>query len=390
MNIVYVLHSTDMSAGSTKSFQRLLSDMMEKGVYPIVVVPDSRGLYAWLIERGVETIVLTYRPATYTYHRTCRDYLLFPIRQIARLWVNRQAYKKLSVLLLNRKLDLVHTNVSVIDVGKRVAKHFGIPHVYHFREYADLDFHITYFPSSTHFHRKLRKDNDYTICITSDIQRHHGLSDSCHSRVIYNGIHERCTSWNARTIGDYFLYLGRIEPAKGVFLLVQAYANYVRLVDNPLPLRLAGKCTVPSYMNLIKDYIAEQHIEDYVEWLGNRAEVASLCQAARALIVPSEFEGFGRCMPEAMFEGCLVVGHDTGGIKEQFDNGLIYCGEEIGYRYNTLEELIQHLVHLHGALSSELDRIRKNAFDVVNALYSMEKNCEQTFEFYTQILNSDV
>ena len=42
---------------------------------------------------------------------------------------------------------------------------------------------------------------------------------------------------------------------------------------------------------------------------------------ALALFVPSSFEGFGFITVEAMFCGCLVIGRNTGGTKEQFDNG---------------------------------------------------------------------
>lgn len=42
---------------------------------------------------------------------------------------------------------------------------------------------------------------------------------------------------------------------------------------------------------------------------------------ATALIVPSPFEAFGLITAEAMFNKCLVIGKDTAGTKEQFDNG---------------------------------------------------------------------
>ena len=53
------------------------------------------------------------------------------------------------------------------------------------------------------------------------------------------------------------------------------------------------------------------------------------------LIVPSKCEGFGLVTVEGMLNGSLVVGKDTGGTKEQFDNGKSFCGKEIGLRYNT-------------------------------------------------------
>ena len=60
---------------------------------------------------------------------------------------------------------------------------------------------------------------------------------------------------------------------------------------------------------------------------------------AKAIIIPSHNEGFGRCMPEAMFNGCLCIGHDTGGTKEQMDNGTEATGEDIALRYQTEDQL---------------------------------------------------
>lgn len=64
------------------------------------------------------------------------------------------------------------------------------------------------------------------------------------------------------------------------------------------------------------------NIASQVVFLGMRKDIYSLMKDAMALIVPSYWEGFGFITTEAMFNGCLVIGRNTSGTKEQFDNGL--------------------------------------------------------------------
>lgn len=43
--------------------------------------------------------------------------------------------------------DIVHTNVGPLDIALEVCLKHRIPHVWHQREYQDLDFHMHSFPS---------------------------------------------------------------------------------------------------------------------------------------------------------------------------------------------------------------------------------------------------
>ena len=109
-------------------------------------------------------------------------------------------------------------------------------------------------------------------------------------------------------------------------------------------------------------------------------------QKARAIIIPSLNEGFGRCMPEAMFNGCLAIGRNTGGTLEQLNNGLKLTGQEIALRFDTNQQLTQHLIDVS---SQPVDYYRptlERAFQVVNQLYSSESNVNNVYHFYKQIV----
>ena len=147
MKVLYILHSTIRQAGATKSFLILLNGLIRKGVTPTVVVPDRNGVFEDLQKAGIETIALSYRAAAYPPIYAARDYLLFLPRTIVHQYLNWRASRKLYQMLKNRSFDIIHTNVSVIGLGFKLSRRLSVPHIYHFREYADKDFRLYYFPS---------------------------------------------------------------------------------------------------------------------------------------------------------------------------------------------------------------------------------------------------
>ena len=376
MRITYVLNSTDPSGGATKSFLSMLRGIMAQGHHAMVVVPDRQGIFRDLCGMGCEVVVLNYRPNIYPRHRSLKECLLWVPRLIFQQSLNVIATHKLTSLIKEYQPDIVHTNVSVIDIGRRSAKVLGIPHVYHFREYGDLDFAMRYIPSKCAF----MKTVEYSICITSGIQKHHVLDASYASRVIYNPVSHEGACFPDSMPGKYLLYAGRLEPTKGLGQLLEAYAHS-RI---SMPLWVAGGEGNGEYARKLKQMVKKLGLEDYVLFLGVRTDILHLMRNARALVVPSFFEAFGRCAAEAMLQGCLVVGRDTAGTREQFENGLRETGNEIGLRFSTEQELIACLQRLEEG--EDFHEMRKRAFEVANKLYTVETNVKQVLDFYNDIL----
>ena len=144
-------------------------------------------------------------------------------------------------------------------------------------------------------------------------------------------------------------------------------------------------------MNRMGDFVKAHNLSKDLCFLGLRQDVLQLYSDATALIVPSLSEGFGFITAEAMFSGCLVVGHDVAGTKEQFDNGVELTGEEIALRYTQQEQLVQHLLDItdaveKGVFSARYEPMILRAQQVVKQLYTSERNAEQIFQEYQEIL----
>lgn len=376
LKVAYILHDSDRFGGAYKSFLPMLYALMEKGVEPLVVVPDEtndRGAAKDLESRGIPVLVLKYRLNVYPYDEGLKDYLLWVPRLLARRWVNARATRQLAQRL--QGFDIVHSNSSVIDIGARAARLSRIPHVYHFRENTK-QIGMRYYPCKKSFYKTV----SHAICITKGVQEHHRLADK--SEVIYDCI-STPDVLKTDTL-DYLFFAGRLEYIKGVEELIDAYA----CSKKALPLWIAGAPLKESYLEMLKEKVRQYGIADRVVFLGARNDVPQLMADARATIVPSYNEGFGRILPEAMFMRCLTIGRDISGTKEQYDNGVAVTGGEIGLRFNTSTELTALIDEVSTTDRQKWSSYIERASQTVNTLYTQEACSSAVLDYYKKILKA--
>ncbi|KKR20262.1 MAG: group 1 glycosyl transferase [Parcubacteria group bacterium GW2011_GWE2_39_37] len=113
------------------------------------------------------------------------------------------------------------------------------------------------------------------------------------------------------TVGNYWLYFGRLEKEKGIYTLLEA----INMVNDG-KLKIVG---IGSESENIKKYIIENNLSSKVELLGAKygQDLKLLIAQARAVIVPSEwYEVSGIVNLEALALGKLVIASNIGGIKE--------------------------------------------------------------------------
>lgn len=397
MKVLFVLHSGGANEGSGKAFLRFLPLLMERGVEPLVILPTrDGGMYDIFPQNNVPVVAMKYhyRFSVFPPSITARDRFFFIPRLCGRWMVN--AYSLFELLRIAKHFHpaLIHTNTSVCAIGYQVSRLLHIKHIWHIREYGALDFnYYYYYPTQRWQLHRYRKNNSYTLCITKDIQRYNLLENNVTSRVVYDGVLPQNTIVYKPKKQPYLLFVGQLSEGKGVLRLLEAYAVYKQRCPRPLPLWLAGKSSSELFMNHMDVFIKDHNLSNDLCFLGLRQDVLQLYSDATALIVPSLSEGFGFITAEAMFSGCLVVGHDVAGTKEQFDNGVELIGEEIALRYTQQEQLVQHLLDItdameRGTFSARYEPIILRAQQVVQQLYTSERNAEQIYQFYQDILQS--
>jgi glycosyltransferase involved in cell wall biosynthesis len=116
--------------------------------------------------------------------------------------------------------------------------------------------------------------------------------------------------------GDYFLFVGTLEPRKNLLRLLKAYKAYLERSTVPLKLRICGGkgWGLPQLEKEIRNLgLSEMiHLLGYVSDL----ELKSLYKNARALVVPSLYEGFGLPIIEAFSQATPVITSNRGAMCE--------------------------------------------------------------------------
>lgn len=385
MKILCVLSSVSPFGGSSKSFLRLARELTSVyDVEMLVCVPSMGGVCEDLrLLNNVRIELLNVRFNVYPNFGSIEDCFLFLPKLIWHFIINTLVYLKLKRLVISYKPDIIHTNVGVVNVGYKVAKKLNIPHIYHLREYQDLDFGMKTMPSKQSFLKSLKRDGNYNICITNGIKEYFNLIEYFNSKVIYDPCFSKSSVCFDRDKERYFLFVGRLDEKKGVYDVLEAFSIF-SVKDKDYKLLLAG---VPSDGNMDVLFREAQRlgIETAVDFLGMRNDVFDLMRKATLIIMASVSEGFGLVTTEAMMNGCLVVGRDLAGTKEQFDNGLDFIGEEIALRYQTVEELSKMMVDVVEKGIEFYFPVIENAQKTVVNFYTIEESAKQVYNFYKEI-----
>lgn len=383
MKVLYLLSGPSVFDGSTKSLLNLVRGLKKYGVDIYIVCPSRKGIYKYLIKEGFNAIPLKYSFSMMPGFKTFRDKLYFIPKVFRWLIFNNIAQIRLYFICKRLRPDLIHTNTTALSIGYHVAKKLEIPHIWHIREYGDLDFHM----KIKKINRYLLDNNNYTISITKDIASHRNVINRKESRIIYNGIFNRSDIRYNPEKENYFLYAGRIQVAKGLKDLVLSFIDLCKSRPNMnCRLLIAEGVVDEPYKKEINNLINESNISNRVEWLGNRTDISDLMSKSLAVIIPSLYEGFGRVMAEAMFNGALVIGRNTGGTKEQFDNGLTLNDREIGLRFQTIDQCADCMRRVIDEGIIKFKNMIMDGQKTVIELYSNESYVDNVMSFYNYIL----
>lgn len=128
--------------------------------------------------------------------------------------------------------------------------------------------------------------------------------------VMPHFVQQRNHSDTSNTQGDYALFVGRLDPEKGIKTLLEAW----HLLDFPLKIRGSGRLDESS-----REYV-RLHGMNNIEFVGHmeEKELSDLIGNARFLVMPSEgfYETFGMVIIEAYSRGVSVLASNIGVVPE--------------------------------------------------------------------------
>jgi D-inositol-3-phosphate glycosyltransferase len=122
--------------------------------------------------------------------------------------------------------------------------------------------------------------------------------------------------------GDVVLFVGRMDPIKGLDVLLRAVAL---LHERPnLTLLVVGGAGTEEELRLNRELVARLHLEERVQFRGAvpQEELPRYYNAANVCVIPSHYESFGLVAVEALACGTPVVGSLVGGLPTVIHDGV--------------------------------------------------------------------
>lgn len=350
-NILFITHDT-LLYGANQSLINMISSLKDQDVITKVVFPDNGPICQYFDDLGLEYSIVKYKSEGIDPRKSIKSKFLNFLRVLNKDFLNRIALKKLQKIVRLHNITIIHSNSSVVGIGEELAKKENIRHVWHLREYIDLDHGMDVFGGIQKLKNRIKK-SDKVISISEGILKHFGVQNN--SIVLYNSVRKIANSFQSKTKSNYFLFCGSLVKNKGIEEAIQSFYNVFQY-NNNLKLCIAGKAEY-KYEMYLRSLVLQLKIEDNVEFLGFRKDTDILMSNALALLMCSKNEALGRVTIEAMLNSCLVIGFNNAGTAELIKDGLT------GLLYNDIEELTNHMVKIANDEMGNFEQIRLNAYN---------------------------
>ncbi len=262
---------------------------------------------------------------------------------------------KLCSFIKRKKIDIIHTHLSKASIlGGIVGKLTKIPV-------------IATVHGMNHF-------TDYRFCTRSI-----AVSNAVKNRlvetgalekniaVIHNGVERpssRCMNKKKTHAGVNFLFVGRLEPEKGMSWFIE---NLAQFTDMQWDLAIVG---AGSQESILRQTVQNAGLYDRVCFYGYQPVTETWYMDADIVVMPSKKEGFGLSAAEAFSYAVPVLASDAGGLPEivtHEKNGFIFhSGDEQSLRAVLARVFTADLTHMgqcgYDTFIQKFDAIIMNKF----------------------------
>jgi len=169
------------------------------------------------------------------------------------------------------------------------------------------------------------------------------------------------------------LWVGRLDPVKGLDVLLEATA----MICRTRPIRLAVVGDGP-YRPELERLIGKLGLADRVMLLGERGDVPRLLKTADLFVFPSRTEGLPNALLEAMAASLPVVTTDVPGCRDLVDSGrtgLLVPADDPAALAGAVERILSNTefgIRLGCAAAEHVARnlTRQQCFESYRALYA--------------------
>jgi glycosyltransferase involved in cell wall biosynthesis len=370
IKVLFIAHDSSLF-GSNKSLLNLITGLNGR-IKPIILVPDRGSVCDVLDNLNIKYYVFNYKYASASIS-ILSIYKFLPL-MLLNNFINSKVEKEIISLLAKEEIDLIHSNSSVITIGFNISRKLKIKHIWHLREFQDLDHNLYPFFGKKHLIRKIKK-SEQVISISKCVANHFDVSET--AAIIYNGVKSKNDGKIDHDKDNYFLFCGVLKRSKGISEAMKGFHAFQKENTNS-KLLIAGVAPNKLYRFFLKYLVYKYDLKDKAIFLGFKKDMDSLMLKAKAVLMCSRNEAMGRVTAEAMFMGCPVIGYDNMGTSELIKDN------DTGFLYSSIEELTEKMDFVMKNESSA-NRISENAQQEAIKRYSEESYSQSIYQIYASL-----
>ena len=287
--------------------------------------------------------------------------------------------KHLVEIIHNEKIDLIHINSSVSNVGAIAGLMAGIPYIWHIRELIHDHFNCCYYNED--LKRKLFNKAARIISISDCVKKKVLETYKIESIRMYNGLdidkYENVID-DKNTYNRNFLMAGIISEEKGQWDAIRAVEFLIKKGYTDIKLYIIGNAN-EVFKWSVEKYVKRHDLNNNIYFISFKEDLMLFRKKVSYSITGSKMEALGRSTIEAMLAGNIVIGADTGGTKE-----LIGLEEKRGYlyeqgNYENLALVLEKVINESDAIKK---RIQKSAQIYSIKEFDSVKYCKELYQVY--------
>lgn len=383
MNILYITHCSSLY-GANKSMLELIINMKKTyNITPIVITPDKGELNDKLDQLKIENHIIRF---LWWVDLKNNNKFKNRIKNFRYKIFNSISEKNIASIISNKKIDIIHTNSSTIDIGARVSKRCEIPHIWHIREFGEEDYNLVYYEGIENASKYMETSSSKIICISNAIKNKYEkfLKEKDKLELIYNGVNKE----------DYFIeisnkdfdnkfnivFTGCISKEKNQLELIKALdilINREGLKDIKAYFLGDGNT---EYMNHLKKYVKDRKLDKNIYFEGKVSNVNTYIEKSHVGVISSVKEAFGRVTVEYMLGGLCVIACDTGANIELISHNK----DGIIYKFGESEDLARKIKKVY-IDREKLKKISINGQNKALSEFISDVNCDNILELYKKV-----
>lgn len=186
------------------------------------------------------------------------------------------------------------------------------------------------------------------------------------------------------SIGNQFIFIGRINSIKNLDILIEAFAEFVQNKETQnYELVILGEARLPEELDYKERLLQliEQKYTNKVKFLGHISgkDKFKLIAQSKALFLVSKSENFGNVVLESLSQGTPVIAtHGT--PWEMLEE------KRIGFWISPQKkEILNSMEKINGLSTSDYQLMRVNAFKIVKSKFEIKENIKIWEEYYKNI-----